>query len=159
MHESPEQQQQQQHWEEVLCKTHAALREALSTTEEISTSTCTSPPGHSPPGAKITVMHRCMQGTEACFPGLSLLVLVSTQLHLFLECPLPLEPHIYALKSDPLRWDDLQLIHTLAFMHSHTRMHTQSKVLHHRGRGNCYLSWVGVCWKMCFSYSLSHQPQ
>ena len=23
----------------------------------------------------------------------------------------------------------------------------------------CYLSWVGVCWKMCFSYSLSHQPQ
>lgn len=29
----------------------------------------------------------------------------------------------------------------------------------HRGTGSCYLSWVGVCWKMCFSYSLSHQPQ
>lgn len=31
-------------------------------------------------------------------------------------------------------------------------------VQRHWVRGSCYLSWVGVCCKMCFSYSLSHQP-
>lgn len=42
-------------------------------------------------------------------------------------------------------------------------MHTCSRsdiaLQRHRGTWSWYLSWVGVCWKMCFSYSLSHQPQ
>ncbi len=50
-------------------------------------------------------------------------------------------------------------------MHWHTCIHTLTytrsnlALQRHRDRGSCYLSWVGVCWKMCFSYSLSHQPQ
>ncbi len=55
----------------------------------------------------------------------------------------------------------LSLSYAMACTHRHTHSHTQSKpaLQRQQGRGSCYLSWVGVCWKMCFSYSLSHQPQ
>lgn len=55
---------------------------------------------------------------------------------------------------------DLSFKHTLIYSICVPR-HTQPVLALQRrkgGRRSCYLSWVGVCWKMCFSYSLSHQP-
>lgn len=60
-----------------------------------------------------------------------------------------------------LQWPPIchSYIHCHLRTHPHTHTHSNLTLLRHRGKGNCYLSWVGVCWKMCFSYSLSHQPQ
>lgn len=45
----------------------------------------------------------------------------------------------------------------LVYMYAHAQSNHALK--RHTGWRNCYLSWVGVYWKMCFSCSLSHQPQ
>lgn len=61
------------------------------------------------------------------------------------------------LTCDNMMTSSLWLKHALVYMSAHAQSNITLK--RHTGRRNCYLSWVGVYWKMCFSCSLSHQPQ